>query len=207
MLSTILFATSMTLMYSAPLIFSAMGGVITMRSGVDNIGLEGMMTIGAFTGAAVGYFTANPWLGFLAAGLSGMLLALLHGIVSITLKGNQIISGIAINFIGPGISIFFTRLFFDGATQSYVVPNKLPKVLGSLGFSSSLVRTSDIDVTVVFAFILIIAMWYFLYKTRQGLRIRACGEHPAAADTMGINVELTRYLCVLASGFLAGLGG
>lgn len=206
-MNSILFALSMTLMYSAPLVFGAMGGVISMRSGVDNIGIEGMMTIGAFTGAAVGYFIGNPWLGFFAAGFAGMLLALLHGVVSISFKGNQIISGIAINFIGPGVSIFFTRLLFDGATQSTVVPKKLPRVFTSLGFDSPLVRNADIEITVILALIVVIALWYFLYYTKPGLRVRACGEHPAAVDTVGLNVTKIRYSCVLASGFLSGLGG
>ena len=203
----ILLALSMTLMYSAPLIFAAMGGVVTMRAGVDNIGIEGMMTIGAFTAASVGYFTGNPWLGLFCGGLAGMFLALLHGIVSITLKGNQIISGIAINFIGPGASIFLTRLLFDGATQTTIVPKKIPKILNTLGFNSTLVRSIDIDFTILMAFLLIIIVWYALYYTKPGLRIRACGEHPAAADTVGVNVELIRYVCILISGFLAGVGG
>ncbi len=207
MIRIILLAISMTLMYSAPLVLTAMGGVISMRSGVDNIGLEGMMTIGAFVGTTVAYFTGNPWLGFLAGGLAGMLLSVLHAIVSISLKGNQIISGIAINFIGPGVALFLSRLLFDGATQTYTVLKKLPKLLASLGVKNQMLRSSDIDVTVIIALLLVVAIWYFLYYTKQGLRVRACGEHPAAADTVGINVILVRYLCVLASGFLSGLGG
>lgn len=203
----ILLAISLTLMYSAPLVLGAMSGVISMRSGVDNIGIEGMMTIGAFTAAAVGYFSGNPWLGFFAAGLAGMALALLHGLVSITCKGNQIISGIAINFIGPGAAIFLSRLLFDGATQTKNVARKMPKLFASLGITNPVFRSADVDITVFIALLVVVFLWYFLYKTKPGLRIRACGEHPAAADTVGINVTLTRYLCVLASGFLAGLGG
>ena len=207
MIRIILLAISMTLMYSAPLVLTAMGGVVSMRSGVDNIGLEGMMTIGAFVGTTVAYFTGNPWVGFIAGGLAGMLLSLLHAIVSVSLKGNQIISGIAINFIGPGAALFLSRLLFDGATQTYTVSRKLPKVLTSLGVQNPMLRSSDIDATVVVAFISVLAVWYFLYYTKQGLRVRACGEHPAAADTVGVNVTVIRYLCVLASGFLSGLGG
>lgn len=203
----ILLAISMTLMYSAPLILGAMSGVISMRSGVDNIGIEGMMTIGAFCATAVGFFTGSPWLGFLVGGLAGMLLALFHAIVSISLKGNQIISGIAINFIGPGAAIFLCRLLFEGATQSKNVINKMPKLFASLGIENSTLRASDVDVTVFIAILVVIVLWYFLYYTKPGLRVRACGEHPAAADTVGVNVTLTRYLCVLTSGFLAGLGG
>ncbi|MDO5028232.1 MAG: ABC transporter permease [Bacillota bacterium] len=203
----ILLTISLTLMYSAPIVLGAMSGVISMRSGVDNIGIEGMMTIGAFTGAAVGYFSGNPWLGFFAGGLSGIVLALLHAIVSISFNGNQIISGIAINFIGPGAAIFLSRLLFDGATQTKNVARKMPKLFASLGIDNPTFRSADVDITVFIALLVVLFLWYFLYYTKPGLRIRACGEHPAAADTVGINVTLTRYLCVLASGFLAGLGG
>ena len=207
MIRILLLGLSMTLMYSAPLVLSAMGGVVSMRSGVDNIGLEGMMTIGAFVATTVGYFSGNPWFGFFMGGVAGMLLSVLHGIVSISLKGNQIISGIAINFIGPGAAIFLSRLLFDGATQTYTVSNKIPKLFASLGVTNPILRNADIDATVLVALLSVVALWYFLYYTKAGLRVRACGEHPAAADTVGVNVSLVRYLCVLASGFLSGLGG
>lgn len=206
-MTTILFIFSITLMYSAPLIFSAMGGVMSMRSGVDNIGLEGMMTIGAFVAATVGYYTANPWIGFICGGISGMALALIHAYLCITLKGNQIISGIALNFIGPGISVFVCRLLFDGATQSMTMPNKVPKLFNALGIRNEFTKIADVDLTVLISFLSIFVVYYLLYKTKFGLRVRACGEHPKAADTVGINVYKIRYICVLASGFLAGLGG
>src|SRR5690554_4744593 len=101
MLDSLGFLIGTTLMYSSFLIYTALGGVITENSGVVNVGLEGMMTIGAFVGAAVGFYTNNPWLGFLAAGLAGGVLALLHAIASVTFAADQIVSGIAINFLGP----------------------------------------------------------------------------------------------------------
>ena len=194
MLNNILSIIGTTLMYSTPLIFAALGGVISERAGVVNIGIEGMMTVGAFAGAAVGYSTNNPWLGFLAAGLAGGLLALLHAIASVSFKADQTISGIALNLIGPGIAIFFCRLFFD-KTMTDPVQNKLPKLFGS------------IDITVLIALILTVLLYFILYKTKWGLRIRAVGEHPAAADTLGVNVSKIRYLCVILSGVLAGFGG
>lgn len=203
----ILFVISITLMYSAPLIFSAMGGVVSMRSGVDNIGLEGMMTIGAFVAAAVGYYTKNPWIGFLCGGIAGMALSLIHAYLCITLKGNQIISGIALNFIGPGVAVFVCRLLFDGATQSLTIPNKIPRLFKTLGIRNEFTRIADIDFTVLIAIASIFVVYYLLYKTKFGLRVRACGEHPKAADTVGVDVFKTRYICVLISGFLAGLGG
>ena len=118
MASNIFLAITITFMYAAPLILTALGGVVSERSGVINIGLEGMMVIGAFAGAAAGYYSASPWIGFLAAGLAGGLLALLHAVASITFKANQTISGVALNFIGQGLALFLCRLFFDGATMS-----------------------------------------------------------------------------------------
>lgn len=193
-------------MYSTPLVFGALGGVISERSGVINIGIEGMMTAGAFTAAAVGYFTGNPWLGLLAAGAAGGLISLLHAVASVTFKADQTISGIAINLIGPGAALFFCRLLFDQATMT--IPAKtLPKLFGENTFGDSPMKNLNVDITVVLALIAATAMWFFLYKTKWGLHVLSVGEHPAAADTLGINVSRTRYLCVIVSGILAGFGG
>ena len=209
MLNNILLAINITLMYSAPLIFAALGGVITQRSGVDNIGIEGMMTIGALVATAVGYFTGSPWLGFLIGGLAGAAMAVLHAVASIHLQGNQTISGVAINFIGLGLALFLSRLFFDGATQTQPVPKKLPKILSLLGMDTSnlTINAINIDITVPLAILLTVAMWFFLYKTKWGLRVLACGEHPAAADSLGVNIYVIRYVCCILSGLLAGFGG
>ena len=209
MLNNILLAINITLMYSAPLIFAALGGVLTQRSGVDNIGIEGMMTIGAFVATAVGYFTGSPWLGFLIGGLAGAAMAVLHAVASIHLQGNQTISGVAINFIGLGLALFLSRLFFDGATQTQPVPKKLPKILSLLGMDTSnlTINAINIDITVPLAILLTVAMWFFLYKTKWGLRVLACGEHPAAADSLGVNIYVIRYVCCILSGLLAGFGG
>lgn len=206
MLNSITLFIGITLMYSTPLIFAALGGVISERSGVTNLGIEGMMTIGAFTGAAVGYFMGNAWAGFWAAGAAGMVPALLHAFASITCKADQIISGIALNLIGPGAALFLCRILFDGATTSVPVPQKIPKVSGNLKVSGIL-KNLNVDVTVVIAFILMVLVWIFFYRTKWGLHVRAVGEHPKAADTMGIHVYKVRYLCVAVSGILAGLGG
>lgn len=209
MLNNILLAINITLMYSAPLILSALGGVITQRSGVDNIGIEGMMTFGAFAAAAVGYFTSNPWLGFLAGGLAGAALAVFHAVAAIHLQANQTISGVAMNFIGPGLALFLSRMFFEGATQTKPVPNKLPKILSMLGLDTSnlTINAINIDITVPIAFLLVLIMWFFLYKTKWGLRVLACGEHPAAADSLGVNIYVVRYVCTILSGLFAGFGG
>lgn len=206
MLSSITLFIGITLMYSTPLAFAALGGVVSERSGVTNLGIEGMMTIGAFTGATVGYFTGSAWGGFLAAGAAGGMIALLHAFASITCRADQTISGIAINLIGPGVALFICRILFDGATMTVPVTNKIPKLFGSAGGSGAL-KNLNVDVTVVVALALAILLWVFLYKTKWGFHIRAVGEHPAAADTMGIHVYRIRYLCVIVSGILAGLGG
>lgn len=195
MLNNIISIVSTMLMYSAPLVFGAMAGVLSERSGVVNVGIEGMMTFGAFVGAAIGYYSQNPWIGLIAGGISGAALALLHAIASVTFKADQTISGMALNFIGPGLSLFLCRLLFDNKTMSDRVPNKLPKVFGS------------VDVTVIIAAVITVILWFVLYKTKWGLRIRAVGEHPAAADTLGINVTKVRYTSVTISGLLAGFGG
>ena len=207
MLSNILIAISITLMYSAPLALAAMGGVISERSGIVNIGIEGMMSIGALAGATVGYFSGNAWLGFLCSGLAGGLMALLHAIASITFRADQTVSGIAINLIGPGTAIFLSRYFFDGAALSLPVPEKLPKVLDKKYLQGTLFENFSIDVTVLIAAIVVTLTWFLLYKTKWGLRIRAMGEHPAAVDTLGVSVYKSRYFCVILSGILAGLGG
>lgn len=207
MLNNITLLISITFMYSAPLIFGALGGVISERSGVVNIGIEGMMTIGAFAGTTVCYFTGNPWLGFLMAGVAGGLLALLHAVASVTFKADQNISGIAINLIGPGVALFLCRMFFSGATMSKPISNKLPKIFGNASSGSSAMKNLNLDITAVLALLLAVILWFVLYRTKWGLRIRSVGEHPAASDSLGISVTGIRYVCVILSGVFAGFGG
>ena len=206
MLDSILLLLGITLMYSTPMVFAAQGSVISEVSGVVNIGIEGMMTIGAFTGAAVGYFSGNPWLGFICAGLAGAVFGLAHAFASVTCKADQTVCGIAMNLIGPGLALFLSRVFFAGATQTLPVTNKIPKLFGSGGLPGAW-NNLNVDVTTLLALLVSIGMWYVFYRTTWGLHLRAVGEHPAAADTLGINVYKVRYTCVIISGMLAGLGG
>lgn len=199
-----------TLMYASPLIFAAMGGILSENTGVVNIGLEGMMTIGALVGATVGYYAGNPWLAFLCAGLAGMALALIHAIATIQFGADHVVSGTAINLLGPGLSVFLSRIFFEGAAMTKSVPyeGKMPQV-----FAGVFPQDSFFDIifrqysTVYIALFVSLAVWFLLYKTKLGLRMRSVGEHPRAAETLGINVYKIKYIGVLASGFLAGLGG
>ncbi|MCF0246679.1 MAG: ABC transporter permease [Ileibacterium sp.] len=204
-MNTFTLLIGVALMYATPMVLAALGGVISERAGVTNIGIEGMMTIGAFTGAAVGYFTNNPWLGVLAAGLAGGLTAILHALASITFKADQTVSGVAINLIGPALALFFCRLCFDGSAVTEPVNAKLPKLFGDN--ATGILANLNVDFMVIIAILATVIMWIVLYKTKWGLRIRAVGENPAAADTLGINVEFVRYVCVIISGILAGMGG
>ena len=206
MFANLILLIGITLMYSTPLIFGALGGVISERSGVTNIGIEGMMVIGAVAAATTSYFTGNPWLGFLAAGICSGLVALLHAVASVTFAADQTISGVAINMLAPGLALFACRRFFDGAAMTPIAP-KLPKILGESGLAGTPFANLNVNVTTVLALILTAIMWFVLYKTKWGLRVRAVGEHPAAADTLGIDVYKVRYCCVILSGMLAGFGG
>ena len=183
--------------------------MISEKSGVVNIGLEGMMTIGALVAATVGYYVGNPWLGFLAGGLAGMFFGLIHALVSVTFAGDQTISGIAINTLAPGLALFLARLFFDGATQtpSIALENKIPRLFDGLITNQALKNIFSQYATVYIALISVILLYVFLYKTKWGLRLIAVGEHPKAAETLDISVGKIRYLAVMFSGFMGGLGG
>lgn len=205
MLASLLLLISNTIMYSTPLVFGALGGLVSEKSGVMNIGLEGMMIVGAATGVSVAYVTGNPWIGFFAAGVAGSLIALLHAIACITFKADQSVSGIAINLIGSGVALFMVRVVF-GSLNTPLVPRKLPKIFtdsSSLGVFSRL----NFEVTAVIALFLTIFIWFIFSKTKWGLRISSVGEHPVVADSLGLSVYKIRYSCVILSGFLAGLGG
>ncbi|MDO5725288.1 MAG: ABC transporter permease [Tissierellia bacterium] len=209
-MNSIAIILGITLMYATPLIYTSLGGAMSENAGVVNIGLEGMMTFGALIAATVAYYTKNPWLGFFAGGLGGMFLALLHAIATVSFQADHVISGTAINFIGPGLSLFLCRAFFEGAAQTRTVPSEglMPKPLSGVFTQNSI---PDIilnqPITVYLAFLTVAIIWFVLFKTKLGLRIRSVGEHPKAADTLGINVKKIKYISVLASGFLAGLGG
>lgn len=197
-----------TLSNAAPVLMAGLGGMMSEKSGVVNIGLEGMMTIGALVAAVVGYYGGNPWLAFLAGGLAGAFFGLIHAVVSVSYGGDQTISGIAINTLAPGLALFLSRLFFDGATQTPSIPleNKIPRLFRGSD-NQAILNIFGQYATVYIALIMVILIYLFLYKTKWGLRVIAVGEHPKAAETLNISVTKTRYLSVIFSGFMAGLGG
>ncbi|MDP8201039.1 MAG: ABC transporter permease [Candidatus Tenebribacter burtonii] len=210
-LSNIALIIGTTLMYSTPLIYTSLGGVLSENSGVINIGLEGMMIIGAFAGAAIGYFVGDPWIAFIGAGIVGGLFGLLHAFACVTFGANQVVSGIAINFLGAGIALFLSRMLFEGATmtKSIALDNKMPRPLNGVFHDGSFLNIifNNQYATVYLAFIMVFLIWFFMYKTKYGLRLRSVGEHPTAADTLGINVIKIRYLAVIMSGVFSGFGG
>ena len=194
---------------AAPVLLTGLGGMMSEKSGVVNIGLEGMMTIGALTGAVLGYYVGNPWLAFLGGGLAGAFFGLIHAFVSVSLAGDQTISGIAINTLAPGLALFLSRLFFSGATQTPSIPleNKIPRLFRGISSNQVFNNIFGQYATVYLSFIMVVVLYVVLYKTKLGLRVIAVGEHPKASETLNINVVKVRYLSVIFSGFMGGLGG
>lgn len=180
-----------TVRLATPLLLAALGGLFSERSGVINIALEGLMLAGAFTSAAVTHYVGNPWLGLLAGILAGSLIALIHAVICIHFGADQVVTGTAINILMLGVPPLLSGALFE-----------------SNGSTPNLPRTSLLPNTpVLIAFGLVPLVWYLLYRTPFGLRLRAAGENPEAADTAGVNVIRIRYACVILSGVLAAVGG
>ncbi|WP_068776714.1 ABC transporter permease [Paenibacillus sp. FJAT-26967] len=205
-----------TLVFSTALIFAALGGIFSERSGVTNIGLEGLMIAGAFASAVSTFYaqeagmgSMSPWIGLIAALVFGTLFSLIHAVATITFKSDQVISGVVINFLAAGTTVYLVKLLFEGAGQT----ETLTEVFGKWAIP----YLSDIPVigygiftaypTTYIALILVAVSYYVLFKTPFGLRLRSVGEHPSAADTVGVKVLRMRYIGVMLSGALAGLGG
>ena len=200
--------TAAMLRYATPLAFAAMGGIFSERSGVVNIGLEGMMLSGAFFGI-LGADKLNSWpLGLLCAVLAGAVFALIHAFFAIHLRADQIVGGTAINFLALGVTGYLFIDIYGGEGTPPDVPD-IPDV--HLSFLKDWYFVGPIlgqlNLMIWLAFLTIVATWVVLFKTPVGLRIRAVGEHPRAADTVGISVYATRYAAVTLSGILAALGG
>jgi simple sugar transport system permease protein len=194
--------------FSTPLTFGALGGMVSERSGVVNVGLEGMMLMGCFWGV-YGADRGGSWVvGILAALLGGALFALIHAFWSIHLRGNQIVSGMAINFLALGVTgYFFEQLYGQQNIPAGVstVPNVAIPGIENMKYLGPAIGDLNLLIWVGIAFVPL--SYVILFKTPIGLRVRACGEHPRAADTVGINVYAVRYSAVIISGMLAALGG
>ena len=202
-----------TLLFTPPLLFAAMGSCFSELSGVVNIGIEGMMTIGAFVGAATGHYTGNPWLSFICGGLAGMLFGALHALATVKLNADQTISGTAIYFLAPGGAVLMAKALFNSSdTAPLDSSSKIPTLFadaftGGSVWDNFMKNVFSTYATTYLVFVVLVIVWFVFYKTRYGLRLRACGEHPETCDTLGINVIRMRFSAVCISGFLAGLGG
>src|SRR5256884_7381235 len=199
-----------SLQYAALLLLPALGGVISERSGVVNIAMEGMMLTGAFFAVAVDLAVHNVCIAVVGAMLAGGLMALIHAVVSIRYRADQIVSGVAINIFAAGITVFLVNRIYGLADVGQVpssdaLPNWYIPILGDIPFLGRVFFQQNIMVYV--ALVLLVAIQIFLFRTRLGLRIRSVGEHPQAADTAGINVYTLRYGSVVTSGLLSGLAG
>jgi general nucleoside transport system permease protein len=191
----------LTLSFATPITLGALSGTFSERSGVINIGIEGMMLTGAFFGAMLGALTGNVWLGLLVAPISGMAVALIHAVLSIYFRVDQIISGTVINIFAFGLTAYLYSLVFTSSNRNNDA-GKLP----SLDFKINAINF-QIGLISILAVVMVFVAHYILFYTTWGLRTRAVGENPKAADTAGVNVFKVRYINVLISGFLAGLGG
>ncbi|MFL5981057.1 MAG: ABC transporter permease [Gaiellaceae bacterium] len=193
---------SATLIWATPLTFAAIGGMFCERSGVVNIGLEGMMLAGAFFGALGADKFGNWWMGIVAAAIAGGAFAAIHAFMAINLRADQIVSGTAINFLALGVTgYFFIDIYGENGT-----PGDLPRIPDvNLDFLGSVFGHLNLMIWV--SFVLLIVAHITLFRTPIGLRIRSVGEHPRAADTVGISVYTMRYAAVILSGILAALGG
>jgi simple sugar transport system permease protein len=194
--------------FATPLTFGALGGMVSERSGVVNVGLEGMMLMGAFWGV-YGADRGGSWVvGVLVAVAAGGLFGLLHAYWSVHLRANQIISGMAINFLALGVTgYFFEQLYGNKNIPSGVstVPNVAIPGIDHVKYLAPAI--GDLNLLIWVGILFVPLSYFVLFKTPIGLRVRACGEHPRAADTVGINVYAVRYAAVIVSGMLAALGG
>lgn len=187
-----------------PLLLAALGEMLSELAGVLNLGVEGMMLVGAVMGFMVAMHTADPWMGLIAAIIAGGLMALIHAFLTITLRANQVVSGLALTIFGTGLSGYIGKTLIGIPLPATFKTAPIPglsdiPVLGTIFFRH--------DVLVYITFALVAALWFLLFRTKKGLELRSVGENPSAADLAGINVFVMRYLCVIAGGMLAGMAG
>lgn len=214
-LEVLYFIVPTAILYATPLIFTGIGAVFSERSGVIGLGVEGLMIIGAFTGIFVNLefydvFGENViWVAILASLVAGAIFSLLIAVASITFRADQTVTGVAINMLALALTVFLVKMIYQkGQTDMIEAPIRrfeIP-VLSDIPFLGPLLFKDVYSVSIL-AFVVAIGAWFVIYKTPFGLRLRAVGEHPMAADTMGINVAKIRYIAVMLSGAFAGIGG
>jgi simple sugar transport system permease protein len=199
---------NVTLQMATPLVLAALGGMFSERSGVVNIGLEGMMLMGAFAAAAATFYTDNPWIGVLAAMISGGVLGLVHAIVTVKLKGNQIVSGTGIILFASGFTTLMLRVIWNREGLSDQV-TALPEISIPWLVNVPVVGTAigSLSPLIYVMFLMIPLSWYVMYRTPFGLRLRSAGEDPSTLDAAGIGVDRMRMYGVVLSGVLSGLAG
>jgi ABC-type uncharacterized transport system permease subunit len=187
-----------------PLLYAALGEILAERTGVLNLGIEGMMLVGAVTSFMVCVNTGSHWLGLVAGMVFGGLVAAIHAFLCITLKANQVVSGLALTIFGTGLSGFLGK-----ALIGIPAPNTFSKIsipiLSKIPFFGPILFNQDMLVYI--SYLLVPALWYFIYYTNPGLKMRSVGENPGAADSLGINVFLIRYTYVILGGVLSGIAG
>lgn len=187
------------------LLFATIGEILCERSGILNLGVEGMMLIGAMSAYSVTVATGSPWLGLIVSMIAGGLLSQVHAFITIKLQADQVVSGLALTFLGTGIALVVGEGLSKAGTISLLPDFSIPllaqiPILGPVFFTSQ-------SVLVYIGYILIPLVWFYINRTRPGMHLRAVGEYPAAADALGINVYRLRYIYVFVGGMLAGLGG
>ena len=217
-LATILQILDSSLRLATPLLLACLAGLFSERAGIFDIGLEGKMLASAFTAGAFAAVTGSAWIGLAAGICASLVLALIHGLASITLRGNQLISGVAINFLASGMTALIGQNWFGMGGQtpqlqpgSRFGPITLPLVetIGQVPLIGPIYRDliSGNNILVYVALLAVPATWWVLFRTRFGLRLRAVGENPAALDTAGVSVIRQRYAAVMIAGLLCGIAG
>src|SRR5213595_2416972 len=198
-----------TIRLSTPLVLAALGGLYSERSGVINIALEGLLLAGAFTAASVTYYAHSPWVGLLAAIVAGGMVAAVHAVACIRFKADQVVTGTGINILFIGLPAVLSGALFlsSGSTPQIPRENLLPEISGLLPFMPQWRIFTDVSSVSLLALVIVLVTRYVLYRTPFGLRLRAVGENPEAADAAGVSVNLMRYIGVMLSGALAGIGG
>ena len=193
---------------ATPIVYAALGGMFSERVGIVHIGLEGVMLTSAFAGVATSYYTGNPWIGVLVSMLTGGLISLIHAVITIKYAGDQVVSGTGLNILALGFTSYMTQVIWGnrGASDSVqgIADISIP-IIKDIPFIGAIIGTHS-PLVYLMPFV-VYACYYVLFKTPFGLRIRAVGEHPIAAETAGVDVIKIKYTGVIVGGMLAGLGG